>query len=151
MIVLPKGGAPLSLALRNQVREYLDERRLVTTQIFVVETEFVPVNLTVTVVKIPEANPVELEAAIRAVIQEYYDPEFGGDPARAVAYVAGTSSERGEGWEFGRDVFRSEIFELLERVGGVDHVEGIAVPGATVPIEDFQLPRVQDLIVNVAA
>jgi len=105
----------------------------------------------VTVVKIPEANPVELEATIRAVIQEYYDPEFGGDPARAVAYVAGASSERGSGWEFGRDVFRSEIFELLERVGGVDHVESIAVPAATVPIEDFQLPRVQDLIVNVAA
>jgi hypothetical protein len=151
VIVLPKGGAPLSLALRNQVREYLDERRLVTTQIFVVETEFVPVDFTVTVVKTPEANPVELEAAIRAVIQEYYDPEFGGDPARAVAYVAGNSTERGIGWEFGRDVFRSEIFELLERMGGVDHVESIAVPAATVPIEEFQLPRVQDLIVNVAA
>jgi hypothetical protein len=151
VIVLPKGGAPLSLALRNQVREYLDARRLVTTQIFVVETEFVPVDFAVTVVKTPEANPVELEATIRAVIQEYYDPEFGGDPARAVAYVAGASSERGSGWEFGRDVFRSEIFELLERVGGVDHVESIAVPAATVSIEDFQLPRVQDLIVNVAA
>lgn len=151
VIVLPKGGALLSLALRDQVREYLDARRLVTTQIFVVETAFVPVDLTVTVVKTPEANPVELEAALRAVIQEYYDPEFGGDPARAVAYVAGTSSERGTGWEFGRDVFRSELFELLERVGGVDHVETIAVPAVTVPIEDFQLPRVEDVTVNVAA
>lgn len=151
VIVLPKGGAPLSLALRNQVREYLDERRLVTTQIFVVETEFVPVDLTVTVVKTPEANLVELEATIQAVIREYYHPEFGGDPARAVSYVAGTSTERGSGWEFGRDVFRSEVFELLERIDGVDHVEGIAVPAATVPIEDFQLPQVQDLIVSVAA
>jgi hypothetical protein len=151
VIVLPKGGAPLSLALRDQVREYLDARRLVTTQIFVVETAFVPVDLTVTVVKTPEANPVELEATLRAVIREYYDSEFGGDPARAVAYVAGTSTERGTGWEFGRDVFRSEVFELLERVSGVDHVESIAVPAATVPIEDFQLPRVEDLIVNVAA
>jgi hypothetical protein len=151
VIVLPKGGAPLSLALRDQVRDYLDARRLVTTRIFVVEAEFVPVNLTVTVVKTPEANPVELEATVRAVIREYYDAEFGGDPARAVAYVAGNSTERGGGWEFGRDVFRSEIFELLERVGGVDHVERIDVPAATVPIEDYQLPRVQNLIVNVAA
>lgn len=94
---------------------------------------------------------MELEATIQAVIREYYDPEFGGDPARAVAYVAGTSTGRGGGWEFGRDVFRSEIFELLERVGGVDHVESIAVPASTVPIEEFQLPQVQDLIVSVAA
>jgi predicted phage baseplate assembly protein len=151
VIVLAKGGAPLSLALRDQVRGYLDARRLVTTQIFVVDTAFVPVDLTVTVVKTPEANAVELEATIRAVIQEYYGPEFGGDPARAVNYVAGISSERGNGWEFGRDVFRSELFELLERVGGVDHVESIAVPAATVSIEDFQLPRVEDVIVNVAA
>jgi hypothetical protein len=109
------------------------------------------VDLTVTAVKTPEANPVELAATLRVVIQEYYDPEFGSDPARAVAYVAGTSSDRGSGWEFGRDVFRFEIFERLERVGGGDHGESIAVPAATVPIEDFQLPRVEDLIVNVAA
>jgi len=151
VIVLPKGGAPLSLALRNQVRDYLDARRLVTTRIFVVEAEFVPVDLTVTVVKTPEANPVELAATVQAVIREYYDAEFGGDPARAVAFVAGISSDRGGGWEFGRDVFRSEIFELLERIDGVDHVEGIGVPGATVPIEEFQLPQVRDLVVNVAA
>ncbi|MCI0633688.1 MAG: hypothetical protein L0206_07215, partial [Actinobacteria bacterium] len=122
-----------------------------TTQIFVVETEFVPVDLTVTVVKTPEANPVELAATVQAVIREYYDPEFGGDPASATAFVAGTSGERGVGWEFGRDVFRSEIFELLERIAGVDHVESIAVPAASVPIEEFQLPQVRDLVVNVAA
>ena len=151
VIVLPKRGAPLSLALRNQVREYLDARRLVTTQIFVVETEFVPVDLNVTVIKTPEANPVELAATVQAVIREYYAAEFGGDPARATAFVAGTSSERGVGWEFGRDVFRSEIFELLERIAGVDHVESIAIPAAAVPIEEFQLPQVRDLVVNVAA
>ena len=151
VIVLPKGGAPLSLALRNQVRKYLDARRLVTTRIFVVETEFVPVDLNLAVVKTPEANPVELEATLLRVVREYYDPEFGGDPARAVDYVAGVATQRGGGWTFGRDVFRSEIFQLLERIDGVDHVEGIAVPAATVPIEDFQLPQVRNLVVSVAA
>jgi hypothetical protein len=150
-MVLPRGGAPLSLALRDQVREYLDARRLVTTQIFVVEAEFVPVDLTVTVSKTAEANPVELEATVRDVIREYYDPEFGGDPARAVSFVSGLSDERGSGWPFGREVFRSEIFELLERIEGVDHVESITVPAATVTIEDYQLPQVRDLIVSVAA
>ncbi len=151
VIVLPKGGAPLSLALRDQVRSYLDERRLVTTRIFVVEAEFVDLDLEVTVLKTPEANPVALEALLRAAVLEYYDPEAGGDPARAVAYVRGLSTSRGDGWEFGRDVFRSELFELLERVAGVDHVEAIALPAATVPLSDHQLPRVHNLSVTVAA
>ena len=151
VIVLPKGGAPLSLALRDQVRAYLDARRLVTTRIFVVEAEFVDVDLEVTVAKTPEANPVALEALLRAAVLEYYDPEAGGDPARAVAYVRGLSTSRGDGWEFGRDVFRSEVFELLERVQGVDHVETIALPAATVPLSDHQLPRVRTLSITVAA
>jgi len=151
VIVLPKGGAPLSLALRTQVREYLDARRLVTTQIFVVETEFVPVDIGVIVAKTAGANPVELEAKVREVIREFYDPEYGGSSSMAVAYVADLSFERGSGWAFGRNVYRSELFELLERIEGVDHVEEIATPSDTVLIEDYQLPAVQDVSVVVAA
>lgn len=64
VIVLPKGGAPLSLALRDQVRGYLDARRLVTTQIFVVETAFVPVDLTVTVAR-PQQQASWVQASLR--------------------------------------------------------------------------------------
>jgi predicted phage baseplate assembly protein len=151
VIVLPKGGAPLSLALRDQIHEYLDARRLVTTQIFIVEAEFIPVDISVTVVKTPEANAVELEATVRDVIREFYDCEYGGDPALAVAYLAGLSDERGPGWSFGRDVYRSELFELLERVSGVDHVEEITVPASTVEIKEYQLPAVQNVSVVITS
>jgi len=149
VIVLPKGGAPLSLALRTQVREYLDARRLVTTVIYIVEAEFIPVDVSVTVVKTPEANSVELEPRIRNIIEEFFDPEFGGNPAFAVSYVAGLSEDRGAGWEFGRNVYRSELFELLERIDGVDHVDEIVLPVATVHIEEYQLPELQNVSVTV--
>ncbi|MHC4740357.1 MAG: putative baseplate assembly protein [Planctomycetota bacterium] len=149
VIVLPKGGASLSLALRAQVREYLDARRLVTTTIYIVEAEFVPVDIGVTVVKTPEANSAGLEARVRDVVSEFFDPEYGGNPALAVSYIAGLSGERGPGWEFGRNVYRSELFELLERIDGVDHVDEIAVPAATVYIEEYQLPVVQNISVTV--
>jgi len=149
VIVLPAGGAPLSEALRGEVRAYLDARRLLTTQIYVIEVAFVPVDFTLSVVKTPESSATDLDTTIRSVIREYYDPEFGNDPAKAVAYIAGTSIERGSGWAFGRNVFRSEIFELLERIPGVDHVESITEPAATVLIEEYQLPEVRDLVVSV--
>jgi len=151
VIVLPKGGAPLSLALRNQVREYLDERRLVTTRIFVVETEFVAVDIGVVVAKTAEANPVELEARVREVIQEFYHAEYGGNSSMAVGHVSDQSSERGSGWAFGRNIYRSELFELLERIDGVDHVEEITTPSDTILIEDYQLPALQGVSVVVAA
>ena len=151
VIVLPKGGAPLSLALRNQVREYLDERRLVTTRIFVVETAFVAVDIGVVVAKTAEANPVELEARVREVIQEFYHSEYGGNSSMAVGYVLDESSERGSGWSFGRNIYRSELFELLERIDGVDHVEEITTPSDTILIEDYQLPALQGVSVVVAA
>jgi len=149
VIVLPKGGAPLSLALRTQVREYLDARRLVTTIIYIVEAEFISVDVSVTVVKTPEANSVELEPRIRKIIEEFFDPEFGGNPALAVSYVAGISEDRGTGWEFGRNVYRSELFELLERIDGVDHVDEITLPVATVHIEEYQLPELQNVSVTI--
>jgi predicted phage baseplate assembly protein len=149
VIVLPKGRAPLSLALRAQITDYLDRRRLVTTQIFVVEADFVPFEVQVKVAKTDEANPVTLEAALKAVIREFYDPEFGGDPVRAVDVGRQVSTERGEGWPFGRDIFLSELFELLERVPGVDHVDEIVEPAATVAIEGHQLPDLQDVVVTV--
>lgn len=149
VIVLPKGRAPLSLALRAQITDYLDRRRLVTTQIFVVEADFAPFNVKVKVAKTDEANPVTLETALKAVIREFYDPEFGGDPVRAVDVGQQLSTERGEGWPFGRDIFLSELFELLERVPGVDHVDEITGPAATVSIEGHQLPDLQDVVVTV--
>ena len=36
----------------------------------------------------------------------------------------------GEGWEFGRDVYITELYETLEGVSGVDHVESLRVRAA---------------------
>ena len=97
-------------------------------------------------VKQAEANALELEAALGSAVRAFYDPETGGDPAAA---VEGDASEPGEGWPFGRSVFLSELYELLERVPGVDHVDGIVSPAATLPISGHQLPELGDVTVEV--
>ena len=40
----------------------------------------------------------------------------------------------------GRAVYLSELYEVMERVPGVDHVESIAAPPAAIPLERDQLP-----------
>ncbi len=140
VIAMPEGGGTLSTALRDAIRAYLDERRLVTTRIFVVDPDYVTVTVEATVARTPDANATELEDKAEATLAEFLDPGHGGDAALAAAYVEGVSEDRGPGWEFGRAVYLSELFELLERVNGVDHVEAITLPAGTVILERTQLP-----------
>jgi len=76
--------------------------------------------------------------AVEATLSEFLSPEYGGDSEKAALYVEGLSSDRGEGWPFGRAVYLSELFEAMERVAGVDHVESIASPAAAMPPESRQ-------------
>jgi hypothetical protein len=140
VIAMPKGGGTLSMALRNAIREYLDTRRLVTAQLYVIDPEYIPVDIKATVVKTEEANASALEDKVKKVIAEFLNPEYGGEAQKAVDYIEGISLERGSGWDFGRDVYLSELYELMERIHGVDHVETITTPSSNLTIEKNQLP-----------
>lgn len=140
VIAMPKGGGTLSMALRNAIREYLDTRRLVTAQLYVIDPEYISVDIKATVVKTEEANASALEDKVKKIIAEFLDPEYGGEPQKAVDYIEGISLERGSGWDFGRDVYLSELYELMERIHGVDHVETITTPSSNLTIEKNQLP-----------
>jgi hypothetical protein len=145
VITMPRGGGTLSQALRDAIRGYLDERRLVTTRIYVIDPDYVTVEVEATVAKTPEADADELADKVEATFLEFLHPEYGGDSGRAAAYVeaviSGTpTGERGPGWPFGRSVYLSELFEVIERVRGVDHVESIASPATVVLLEKNQLP-----------
>jgi phage-related baseplate assembly protein len=140
VIAMPKGGGELSPALRDAIRAYLDERRLVTARVFVNHPDYVPIVVEAIVAKTPEANADDVRAKAVATLIEFLDPEFGGDPGMAADYVEGLSQDRGPGWSFGRSIYVSELYEILERVRGVDHVETISAPTAAVPLERDQLP-----------
>lgn len=140
VIAMPKGGGLLSLPFRAAIREYLDLRRLVTAQLYVIDPEYIPIDVSATIVKTEEANAGALEDKVKKVIAEFLDPEYGGDAKKAVDYIEGVSLERGSGWSFGKDVYLSELYELMERISGVDHVEDISTPSSNLTIEKNQLP-----------
>jgi uncharacterized phage protein gp47/JayE len=149
VIVMPKGGGVASQAMRDAVRTYLDEWRLVTAQLYVTSPDYITVSVQAQVVKKSTADALSVQNAVKAALAEFLDPEYGGDAKKAAAYVQGESKERGSGWEFGRDVYLSELYELMESVSGVDHVEAITVPAETIELEKVQLPILGEHIVTV--
>jgi hypothetical protein len=59
----------------------------------------------------------------------------------------------GEGWPFGRKVYRSELYQQIEGIEGVDHVDTLFLNGdrtvSLVDLGEFSLPCLGDLNVTV--
>jgi len=140
VIVMPSGGGAASQAMRDAVLAYLDERRLVTARLYVTNPDYVTVSVEAQVVKESTTDTLTVHNIVKAALAEFLDPEYGGDARKAAAYAEGISEERGTGWEFGRDVYLSELYELIESVSGVDHVHAIIAPAGTIGLERMQLP-----------
>lgn len=94
--------------LLRHVSEELERRRLLTTYVHVVGPRYVEVRVQITLTLKPDV----LEAVVRreAVegLRRYFHPLRGGADGR--------------GWPFGRNVYVSEIYELLDKIPGVDYV-----------------------------
>ena len=128
VVAVPADEVPefIAEALRSQVRDHLESRRLLTTRLHVVEPFFLYVRIRATLHLRPEADE-ELRATaetVLAALQEFGSPGSGGGP-------------QGEGWPFGRALYVSEVYERLERLNGVDYVDGVDVIGLSTREEDF--------------
>ncbi|HWN41046.1 MAG TPA: baseplate J/gp47 family protein [Thermoanaerobaculia bacterium] len=108
-------GAPLPSAdLLAAVRDALEPRRLVTVRQFVVPPFYVPIQAEIVVATRPGVPAAPLRGRVVEAIETYLDALTGGP--------------EGEGWPFGRDVYVSELYRLLEKeVPGVDYVPDIAL------------------------
>ncbi|NTW03560.1 MAG: hypothetical protein HGA19_20185 [Oscillochloris sp.] len=109
--------------LRKQIWDYLDERRTLTTHHHVTGPFYVPIKVGLLVARRADARPEQLRAAIGQTIVDFLHPLHGG--------------QDGRGWPFGRDIYVSELYELLEDVAGVDYVPDISIAGACPPGDPY--------------
>ena len=115
---LPNDPAPQpSAALREAVFGFLRARRLITTRGQVMPPSYTDVRIEAVVVRdaLSLLSPDAVRQGVEAAIREYLSPLIGG--------VAGT------GWEFGRPVFRSELYQRIEGLPGVDHTRRLLLNG----------------------
>jgi predicted phage baseplate assembly protein len=114
VIIVPRSTLPRpvpSPGLLWTVYRHLDSHRLLGTEVFVLPPEYVEVGVKAELVaRARHDETAVLGRAIEAV-NAFLDPLEGGVD--------------GQGWPFGRPVYLSEVFEILERVEGVDYVASV--------------------------
>jgi predicted phage baseplate assembly protein len=99
--------------LRRAVAAYLQPRRVIGTRVEVVGPTYLEVAVRAKVNALPGVNKMNLREKIVAGLNEFLDPLRGG-PDKS-------------GWPFGRDVFRSEVMQVIDEVAGVDYVISLAL------------------------
>jgi hypothetical protein len=137
LVVVPadptlRDDQPSLLSLCEAIHRALAPATLITTRLHVTGPEWVDVGLRVVVARRP-ASGLAAEV-VRDAITQFLDPLAGG--------------EDGNGWPFGRSVYRSELFQLLEGIPAVDHVESIE-PAEVELTRRTQLPRAGHAAVDV--
>lgn len=103
---------PDSDFLRN-IYQYLDNRRLLTTEVFVIYPEYVEVSVETKVVIKSQYLGETVIDNVRAGLMSFLNHLNGGPD--------------GNGWPFGRPVYVSEIIKVIDAAEGVDYVREVTL------------------------
>jgi hypothetical protein len=105
---LPAGQPQPTPGLLAVVRAYLERRRVIGTRLLVVAPQYLQVSVQARVRLWEGGDPLRAQQAILQRLNAFLHPLTGGP--------------EGNGWPFGRDVYRSEILQVIDGTEGVDHV-----------------------------
>ncbi|SEP26627.1 putative baseplate assembly protein [Halogranum amylolyticum] len=137
VVVVPYGTHPQpvpSAGFLDAVRCHLAKHALVTDRVTVHPPSYVGVGVSAVVSLAPTAAVAERTVAITEALEAFIHPLSGFD---------------GDGWPFGRSVYRSELHEVIEAVEGVDCVVDLSVtargagrvgPDGDVALDETGLP-----------
>lgn len=107
--------------LIENVRRYLEPRRLLTTRVHVVGPRFVSIGVNATLHLKPDATEDTVLQRAKNGLEGFFNPPGEGPENR--------------GWTFGRSVYVSEIYKLLDDLPGVDFVTKAVDEKSSKPLE----------------
>lgn len=111
VIVVPDGDAPNPTPSEGTLRSvcaYLDQRRLLTTELYVIRPTYQRVEIRGEVIVHDNADIAEVKPAIENTLLDYFHPLRGG--------------EDGQGWPFGGTIFFSLAYQRVFTVVGVQSI-----------------------------
>ena len=117
VIVVPNSVRPMPLPnpdFLKKVYRHLDFHRTIGTEIFVIPPIYLEVSVKVKVVRIPTYRKETVKKAVEDSLNGFLSPLEGGGPDK-------------DGWPFGRPVYISEIYALLDQVKGVDYIVSLTL------------------------
>lgn len=127
LVVVPYSPPPVerpvpTSGFLDAVERFVGERLLLTEQVRVLAPQYVPVDVTAEVHLAGDAGVEPERRAAERDIESFLDPLRGFE---------------GDGWPFGRPVYESELYEVLESRDGIDSVVDVQVTtGGEVPLGD---------------
>jgi len=122
-------------ALQAGLWALLDERRLLATRHHVVGPEYVPITISGDLILQKDAMRDIVVKNAEKALQKFLDPLSGGFDQN--------------GWPFGRDVYVSEVYEVLEKVPGVDFVENVILATAVTERLQYAMHRRPQSLIGI--
>lgn len=116
VIVVPDTDEPAPIPTEATLRTvcaYLNLRRLLTTELYVVRPTYKEVSVRVEVVAKNSADLGEVKEGIEAKLLKYFHPLKGG--------------EDGLGWPFGGNIFFSRVYQRVFSVPGVERISTLVI------------------------
>ncbi len=135
VVIVPQSTDPKPMPSSGMLRTvcaYLNVRRLLTTEVYVVPPTYQQVQINAQVVAQNSADLAEVTDAIQTALLTYFHPLTGGDD--------------GTGWPFGKSIIFSRVYQQIFNVPGVDHVEQVLIT-----LDKQQYPQCQDVPIKPAA
>jgi predicted phage baseplate assembly protein len=149
VIIVPDAASSTPMpspGLLRTVCAYLDQRRLITTELYVMGPTYVPVAIAVEVVASVDADVAVVQQDVESALATFLDPLHGGSD--------------GQGWPFGGTIYYSDLYRAALTTG-VRRVASLTVtldgtdypPCTDVPIPTGNLLNVTDVnvVVDTAA
>jgi uncharacterized phage protein gp47/JayE len=116
VMIVPDSAGPKpvpSAGMMQAVCAYLNERRLLTTEVYVAPPKYREVKIEADITPTPVADPALVQTKVEEALNDYLHPLTGGPD--------------GQGWPLGGDVLYSEVFRVVLRVEGVQTVEDLRI------------------------
>ncbi len=116
VVIAPDSDDPKPIPSEGTLRTvcaYLNQRRLLTTEVIVTQPTYRQVEIHGDVVAKNDADLSVVSQAIEQGLLDYFHPLKGG--------------EDGQGWPFGRDIFYSLVYQRIFAIEGVDRIESLTI------------------------
>lgn len=145
LIVLPRGNEPKLIPaaeLCDQVKKYLDQRRLITSKIEVSGPGYNEFSIETEVVLEQEMadRATEIKHQLEEQFKQFFHPLIGGPNKN--------------GWPMGRDVQLSDVAYVIESVTGVDYISRLIFDHTRgkikIDIDRDSFPFLKEVIVKVS-
>lgn len=97
--------------LRDSVKRYLDDYRLLTVRVEIREPEYLWVAVDISISASSSADPQRVRQDVEKQLYRYLNPITGGPG--------------GAGWPFGRDLYPSDVYTCLQSIRGIEFIESL--------------------------